>query len=62
MCKDCFNLFKLAFNNQTTKMENSGGAYITTAEISLIGDGSYDLSKNVINNSSRFNPRENETQ
>jgi hypothetical protein len=43
-------------------MENSGGAYITTAEISLIGDGSYDLSKNVINNSSRFNPRENETQ
>jgi len=31
MCKDCFNLFKLAYNEQTAKMEKNGGTYVTTS-------------------------------
>ena len=31
LCKDCFNLFKLGYNEQTAKMEKSGGTYVTTS-------------------------------
>lgn len=62
LCKDCFNLFKMAYNQQTSKMENSGGTYITTTDVSLMAPGE-DISKTAFNNSSRYNPRENnETQ
>lgn len=33
LCKDSFNLFKLALNEQTAKVENGQGQYISTAEM-----------------------------
>lgn len=59
MVKDSFNLFKLAFNEQTTRMERGAGTYINDVtahtEASFIGGGPADKS------SSRI-MKENETQ
>lgn len=57
LCKDSFNLLKMAYNQQTAKMENSGGTYITTTDVSLMGGPGEDLSKTAM--SARYNPREN---
>ena len=31
MCKDCFNLFKLAYNEQTARMEKQAGTYLNAS-------------------------------
>jgi len=31
MIKDCFNIFKLAFNEQTSRMEKGAGNYLNDA-------------------------------
>ena len=33
LCKDSFNLFKLALNEQTAKVGNGQGTYINTSEL-----------------------------
>ena len=61
MIKDSFNLFKLAFNDQTVKAERGAGVYINETDVSA--DIS-DRSKTAILNksSARENYKENETQ
>ena len=69
MVKDSFNLFKLAYNDQTTKMERGAGTYITDvtqADVSYMGGGAGDksLSSSRINKDppSVHHIKENETQ
>lgn len=60
MIKDSFNLFKLAFNEQTLKAERGAGVYLNETDVSA--DIS-DRSKAVMLNKSRDQPyKENETQ
>jgi hypothetical protein len=51
MTKDCFNLFKLAYNEQTARLEKAGGNYIIDQTQVSIPDTSI-ISKD--NNSNRF--------
>lgn len=51
MTKDCFNLFKLAYNEQTSRLEKAGGNYIIDQTQVSIPDTSI-ISKD--NSSNRF--------
>lgn len=49
LCKDCFNLFKLALDEQTARVENGQGQYITTAELQK--QGPEDRNNNLVSSS-----------
>ena len=65
MCKDCFNLFKLAYNEQTTRMERQAGTYLNPSALNDQSAITADNSRVDVSSSRqqlKFNPKDTETQ
>lgn len=68
MIKDSFNLFKIAYNDQTAKMERGAGTYITDvshSDVSYIAPGDQSKSsgrlRGIVGSQPHKAEKENET-